>query len=151
MFDTLIADADGIYNPRDFNDRLLLGLKGTMSEAELHNLRLRLNAGRLSKAKRGELVHHVPTGLIRQADGSVQFHPDQAVQGRIRLVFSKFRELGSVAQVLRFLARHKLQLPRQQTAGLYAGQVLWKDASTAALYTMLKNPAYAGASPTVDG
>jgi DNA invertase Pin-like site-specific DNA recombinase len=145
LFDTLIADVDGVYNPRDFNDRLLLGLKGTMSEAELHSLRLRLDAGRLSKAKRGELVHHLPTGLLRDADGIVHFHPDQAVQGRIRLVFAKFRELGSVGQVLRYLAKHDLKLPRWQTSGLYAGEVQWKDASSSALYCILKNPAYAGA------
>jgi len=145
LFDTLIADADGIYHPRDFNDRLLLGLKGTLGAAELHSLRLRLDAGRLSKAKRGELVHHLPTGLVRDADGSVHFHPDQAVQARLRLVFSKFEELGSVSQVLRYLAKHHLQLPRQQTAGLYAGDVLWKDPSASTLYSILKNPAYAGA------
>jgi DNA invertase Pin-like site-specific DNA recombinase len=145
LFDTLIADADGIYNPRDFNDRLLLGLKGTLGVAELHSLRLRLDAGRLSKARRGELVHHLPTGLIREIDGSVQFHPDQAVQSRLRLVFDKFRELGSVTQVLRYLARNNLRLPRRQTSGLYAGEVLWKDPCSSTLYSILKNPAYAGA------
>jgi DNA invertase Pin-like site-specific DNA recombinase len=145
LFDTLIGDADGIYDPRDFNDRLLLGIKGTISEAELHSLRLRLNAGRLSKAKRGELVHHLPTGLVREVDGTVQLHPDQAVQGRIRLVFAKFRELGSVSQVLRYLAKHDLKLPRWQTWGVHAREVLWKGPSSYALYGMLKNPAYAGA------
>lgn len=145
LFDTLIGDADGIYDPRDFNDRLLLGIKGTISEAELHSLRLRLNAGRLSKAKRGELVHHLPTGLVREVDGMVQFHPDQAVQERIRLVFAKFKELGSVSQVLRYLVRHDLKLPRWQTWGVHAREVLWKDPASYALYGMLKNPAYAGA------
>jgi DNA invertase Pin-like site-specific DNA recombinase len=145
VFDTLIADADGIYSPRDFNDRLLLGLKGTMSEAELHSLRLRLDAGRLSKARRGELVHHVPTGYIREPDGIVRFDPDQSIQSRIRLVFAKFRELGGAQKVLRHLVRHGLKLPRRQTAGLYAGQVVWKDPSISAVYTILKNPAYAGA------
>src|SRR5262245_22496918 len=84
LFDTLIADADGVYDPRDYNDRLLLGLKGTMSEAELHSIRLRLDAGRLSKARRGELVHHLPTGLIRGPDATVHFDPDQSIQDRIR-------------------------------------------------------------------
>jgi len=116
-----------------------------MPEAELHSLRLRLDAGRLSKAKRGELVHHVPTGLVRHPDGTVQFHPDQAVQARIRLVFAKFRELGSVAQVLRYFAKHALKLLRWQTSGLYAGEVQWKDPSASTLYCILKNPAYAGA------
>jgi DNA invertase Pin-like site-specific DNA recombinase len=145
LFDTLIADVDGIYHPRDFNDRLLLGLKGTLSEAELHSLRLRLDAGRLSKAKRGELVHHIPTGLVRDADDQVHFDPDVSVQERIRLVLAKFAELGSMQKVLRFLAKHQLRLPRRQTSGLYAGAVLWKDPSISAVTSILKNPAYAGA------
>jgi len=145
LFDTLIADSDGIYNPRDFNDRLLLGLKGTMSEAELHSLRLRLDAGRLSKAKRGELVQHLPTGLVRDVNGIVDFDPDESVQQRIRLVFTKFMELGSGSKVLTYFGRNHLKLPRRQTSGLYAGQVLWKDPTLAALHSILKNPAYAGA------
>lgn len=145
LFDTLIADADGVYHPRDFNDRLLLGLKGTMSEAELHSLRLRLDGGRLSKAKRGELVQHLPTGYVRGDDGQVHLDPNAAVQERIRLVFAKFLELGSSHKVLRFLAKNQLQLPRRQTSGLHAGEVLWKAPSGAALLSLLKNPAYAGA------
>jgi DNA invertase Pin-like site-specific DNA recombinase len=145
LFDTLIADADGVYNPRDFNDRLLLGLKGTLSEAELHSIRLRLDAGRLSKAGRGELVQHLPTGLVRDAGGAVCLDPDQSVRDRIRSVFAKFAELGSVQKVLRYLATHGLKLPRKQTSGLYAGRVLWKEPSAAALLSLLKNPAYAGA------
>lgn len=145
LFDTLIGDADGIYNPRDFNDRLLLGLKRTMSEAELHSLRLRLDAGRLSKARRGELVHHLPTGLVRDADGTVQFDPDQSIQDRLRLVFTLFQEFGSAQKVFRYLVQQKLKLPRRQTSGLYAGQVLWKEPGLSALHSILKNPAYAGA------
>ena len=145
LFDTLIGDSDGIYNPRDFNDRLLLGLKGTMSEAELHSLRLRLDAGRLSKAKRGELIQLLPTGLVRDADGDVEFDPDESVQQRIRLVFTKFMELGSGSKLLTYLGRNHLKLPRRQTSGLYAGQVLWKEPSLSALHSILKNPAYAGA------
>ncbi len=143
--DTLIGDSDGIYSPRDFNDRLLLGLKGTMSEAELHSLRLRLDAGRLSKAKRGELVHHVPTGLTRDALGQVVKDPDKAVCSRISLVFSKFEELGSGMQVLKYFVRSKLTLPRKQTSGLKAGQILWKKPTLSAIDSILKNPAYAGA------
>src|SRR5512135_978113 len=145
LFDTLIADVDGVYNPRDFNDRLLLGLKGTLSEAELHSLRLRLDAGRLSKAGRGELVQHLPTGLVRDACGVARLDPDQSVQDRIRLVFAKFRELGSAQKVLRYMAHHGLKLPRRQTSGLYAGTVLWKGPNSPALLSILKNPAYAGA------
>src|SRR5215469_5560669 len=127
LFDTLIADADGIYHPRDFNDRLLLGLKGTLGEAELHSLRLRLDAGRLSKAKRAELVQHLPTGYSRDYDGNVQFDADVGIQERIRLVLRKFLELGSGQKVLHYLVTHALKLPRRQTSGLYAGEVLWKD------------------------
>jgi DNA invertase Pin-like site-specific DNA recombinase len=145
LFDTLIADADGIYNPRDFNDRLLLGLKGTLSEAELHSIRLRLDAGRLSKARRGELVQHLPTGLVRDANRKVQFDPDESVRDRVRLVFAKFQELGSAQKVLRYMAKHGLKLPRRQTSGLYARSVIWKDPSSPALLSLLKNPAYAGA------
>ena len=144
VFDTLIADNDGIYHPRDFNDRLLLGLKGTMSAAELHSIRLRLDAGRLSKARRGELVHHLPTGYVRAAEGEVMLDPDVSVQHRIRLAFEKFHELGTMQKVLMYFLRHELKLPRRQTSGLYSGQTLWKEPSAAALASILKNPAYAG-------
>ena len=145
LFDTLIGDADGIYNPRDFNDKLLLGIKGQISEAELHSLRLRLDAGRLSKAKRGELIHHLPTGLERGGDGQVHFDPDTSVQTRIGLVFRAFQDLGSAQKVLRHLVKHGLKLPRRHRAGLYAGELLWKEASISAVHAILKNPAYAGA------
>jgi len=145
LFDTLVTDTDGVYQPRDFNDRLLLGLKGTLSEAELHSLRLRLDAGRVSKAKRGELIQHLPTGLIRGPEGGVCFDPDTNVQARIRLVFQKFQEVGTVHKLLHYLVRNHLKLPRHQTSGLYAGDTLWKDPSDKALFSILKNPAYAGA------
>jgi hypothetical protein len=106
---------------------------------------LRLDAGRLSKARRGELVHHLPTGLVRDHDQQVSFDPDISIQEQIRLVFGKFRELGSAQKVLRYLVRQELKLPRRQTAGLYAGEVLWKDPTGSALRSILKNPAYAGA------
>lgn len=145
LFDTLIGDVDGIYNPRDFNDKLLLGIKGQISEAELHSLRLRLDAGRLSKAKRGELIHHLPTGLVRDSEGQVQFDPDTSVRARIRLVFRRFQELHSAQKVLRYLARHGLKLPRRQMSGLHAGELFWKEPSISAVHAILKNPAYAGA------
>jgi DNA invertase Pin-like site-specific DNA recombinase len=144
VYDTLVGDSDGIYHPREFNDKLLLDLKGTMSEAELHSLRLRLDAGRLSKAKRGELAQQLPTGLVRTPAG-VTFDPDRSVQDRIRLVFRKFLELGSRRKVLRYFVQHDFKLPRRQVSGPYAGTVLWKDASEHALELLLTNPAYAGA------
>lgn len=94
--DTLIADADGIYHPGCFNDRLVLGLKGTMSEAELHVLRARLEGGIRNKAARGELRRGLPVGLVwGEQDGEIRFHPDEAVTGAIRTIFDRFAEMGS--------------------------------------------------------
>src|ERR671939_1890511 len=109
LFGTLIADLDGIYDPAQYNDRLLLGLKGTMSEAELHVLKQRMYQGRLSKARRGELGVPLPTGYVWQ-DGEIAFDPDEQVQAIVRLVFEKFTELGTLGGVLRYLARHEIQI-----------------------------------------
>ena len=141
---TLIADADGIYDPRDYNDRLLLGLRGMLSEAELHLLKLRLKEGRLRRVERGEYRHHVPTGLTRLPDGRVVKDPNQAVQQTIGLVFERFERLGSVPKVLRRLRVEAILLPRFQTAGFHAGQLLWKRPSESVIYEILTNPAYAG-------
>jgi DNA invertase Pin-like site-specific DNA recombinase len=145
LFGTLIADAEGVYDPQLYNDRLLLGLKGTMSEAELHMLRQRLNAGRLSKVRRGEYVQSLPTGLVRLSDKRVQKDPDGQVRQAIELVFTKFAELGSCQKVLRYFKQHHLLLPRRQTSGFHRGEVLWKKPSSAAIYEILQSPAYAGA------
>jgi DNA invertase Pin-like site-specific DNA recombinase len=145
MFGTLIADSDGIYDPRLYNDRLLLGLKGTMSEAELHLLRQRLDEGRMNQVKRGAYRQNLPTGLIRLPDGRVVKDPDDQVRHVIELVFSQFEALGSINKVLRYLRQHKILLPRRQRSGPQAGQLLWKVASESALTTMMHNPAYAGA------
>jgi DNA invertase Pin-like site-specific DNA recombinase len=145
LFATLIADVDGVYDPRWYNDRLLLGLKGTMSEVELHMLRQRLDAGRLSKVRRGEYVQHLPTGLVRLPDQRVVKDPDDQVRHVIELVFAQFEELGSCQKVLRFCKRHAILLPRHQTSGFHKGELLWKKPSAAAIYEILTNPAYAGA------
>jgi DNA invertase Pin-like site-specific DNA recombinase len=145
MFGTLIADCDGIYDPRLYNDRLLLGLKGTMSEAELHMLRQRLDAGRMNRVKRGTYRQRLPTGYLRLPDGTVVKDPDEQVRHVIELVFDKFSELGSANKVLRYLRRNKILLPRRQSAGPQANQLLWKVASESAVTDMLCNPAYAGA------
>lgn len=140
----LIGDADGIYDPRAYNDRLLLGLRGMLSEAELHLLHLRLEAGRMRQVERGAYRQPLPTGLVRLPDGRVVKDPDQQIQGMLGLVFERFAALGSCAKVLRSLHADGLQLPRQQTAGPHMGQVLWRKPSDGMVYAILRNPAYAG-------
>jgi DNA invertase Pin-like site-specific DNA recombinase len=144
VFGTLIADNDGIYDPRLYNDRLLLGLKGTMSEAELHLLRQRLDAGRMNQVKRGAYRQRLPTGYLRLPDGEVIKDPDNQVRHVIELTFAKFEELGSAGKVMRYLRQHSIMFPRRQNAGPQANQLLWKVASESAVTEMLRNPAYAG-------
>jgi DNA invertase Pin-like site-specific DNA recombinase len=139
---TLIGDADGIYHPGLFNDRLLLGLKGTMAEAELHVLRARLDGGIRNKAKRGELRRGLPVGLVwGELDGEVLFHPDQAVTGAIRTVFEKFTELGSVRRVWLWFQSEGLLFAH----ACPNGQILWGKPTYVALHSVLSNPVYAGA------
>ncbi|MCA1628039.1 MAG: recombinase family protein [Acidobacteria bacterium] len=145
VFGTLIADSDGVYDTRLYNDRLLLGLKGTMSEAELHLLRLRLTAGRMNQVRRGAYRQHLPTGLTRLPDATVVKEPDAQVRHTIELIFEKFDELGTCEKVLRYLREKELRLPRWQRAGLHSGELLWKRASYAAILEVIHNPAYAGA------
>jgi len=145
LSDALILDEDGLYNPNDFNDRLLLGLKGTMSEAELHLLKQRLEAGRLRQVERGEYRQNLPTGLVRQDDGTVALDPDQQVQASIRRVLTQFVALGSCSQVVRFLRREHALLPRRQRSGPDKGEIVWKEATYTAVYEIVCNPAYAGA------
>ncbi len=99
LFRTLIADVDGIYDPSQYNDRLLLGLKGTMSEAELHILKQRMLQGKLNKAQRGELGFHLPIGYVRRLSGEICFDPDEQVQQVVKLIFRKFEELGTLNAV----------------------------------------------------
>src|SRR3984893_5894177 len=143
MTDTLIGDSDGIYHPALFNDRLILGLKGTMSEAELHILRARLDGGIRNKAGRGDLRRGLPVGFVwGEEDGEVRFHPDEAVCGAIRTVFARFAELGSVRRVWLWLRTEGLSFPMQTR---YGGSVRWIDPSYIAVYHVLTNPVYAGA------
>lgn len=144
VFDTLIADYDGIYDLHHFNDRLLLGLKGTMSEAELHLLQLRLAGGRKRQLERGDYRQGLPTGFIRLVDGSVDQDPDDRVRHTIELVFTIFRDLGSCNQVLAYLQENGIELPRRQMSGRFKGDILWKAPTHGAIYAMLTNPAYAG-------
>src|SRR6266702_3085040 len=114
--DTLIGDEDGLYHPGLFNDRLLLGLKGTMAEAELHVIRARLEGGIRNKAARGELRRGLPVGLVwGDGDGEVLLHPDEAIRGAIAVIFERFAELGSVRQVWLWLRREGVQFPLQST------------------------------------
>jgi DNA invertase Pin-like site-specific DNA recombinase len=145
LLGTLIGDTDGVYDPRLYNDRLLLGLKGTMSEAELYLMRQRLNAGRLSKVQRGEYVQRLPTGLVRLTDNRVTKDPDQQVQQVIELVFSTFEAVGSGYGVLRYCKRHDILLPRRHGGGVGPSDVQWRKPSDAAIRAILTNPAYAGA------
>jgi DNA invertase Pin-like site-specific DNA recombinase len=137
----LIGDRDGVYDPGSANGRLLLGLKGTISEAELHTLRGRLTAGLLSKAERGELALLLPAGLARGTHGVVMKHPDREVQERIGLVFAAFLELGSVGKLLRSFRDRRLAVPRLDRFG----EVAWRTPTDGMITAILKNPAYAGA------
>ncbi len=144
-FNTLIADLDGIYDPSQYNDRLLLGLKGTMSEAELHLLKQRMHQGKLSKANRGELQQALPTGYIRHPSGEVVFDPDEQVQQVVRLIFAKFEELGTINAVLRYLVKHGIDIGVRVKGGIHKGELEWRRPNRSTLQGLLKNPAYAGA------
>jgi DNA invertase Pin-like site-specific DNA recombinase len=137
----LVGDQDGIYDPATANGRLILGLKGLISELELHTLKARLTAGLLNKARRGELALTLPVGLIRDPLGRVLKHPDQEVQARLELVFAVFLRLRAACQVVRFFNDHDLLLPRKDCAG----DVVWRKPTGPAVLAVLKNPAYAGA------
>lgn len=141
---TLVADQDGVYDPNHINDRLLLGLKGAISEFELHSIRLRMDAGRLNKIKRGEYRLTLPTGYVRLKGGVVTQDPDAQVRLVVQMVFDKFQALGSVSKVTRFFRQQNILLPRRQIGGLQHGELLWKPPTHSALHSMLTNPTYAG-------
>lgn len=144
-FDVLIVDEDGMYDPADFNDRMLLGLKGTFSEIERYQIRARMIRGRVNKARRGELVIPVPVGFEHDPlTGKMRLSPDQAVRHAIENVFDLFSHLGSVRSVLLHMRREGLEMPyRVVTHGL-GSKVLWRRAAYDAIYQVLKNPVYAG-------
>ncbi len=145
LFGTLIADLDGVYDPGQYNDRLLLGLKGTMSEAELHILKQRMEQGRLSKARRGDLAVPLPTGYVRRPSGEVALDPDEQVQRVVRLIFRKFAELGTLNAVLRYLVKHHIQLGIRVREGPGKGELAWRRPNRMTLQNLLKHPLYAGA------
>jgi DNA invertase Pin-like site-specific DNA recombinase len=141
---TLLGDLDGVYDPAEHNDRLLLGLKGTISEAELHLIRQRMWSGRVAKARRGELAVPLPAGLARRGSGEVVLDPDEQVRSVIRLVFDLFERLGTVGAVLGFLADNRIQLGIRLREGPERGELAWRRPSRAGVTNMLRNPAYAG-------
>jgi DNA invertase Pin-like site-specific DNA recombinase len=145
VFGTLLADQDGVYNPNDSNDRLLLGLKGTMSEFELFTMRNRLQRGLLNKAERGELFLDVPIGYVKLPTGEVALDPDEQVRAGVQLFFDKFAQLGSLHAVYRYLLRNRIRLGIRVRRGPHHGELEWRCPSPATLHHMLHHPFYAGA------
>jgi len=145
LSDTLVVDEEGIYDPGQYNDRLLLGFKGTMSEAELHWLRSRLLGGKLEKAQKGQLRFRPPTGLIFDSAGQVVLDPDQQVQHAVRLVFDWFDQFGSALAVVQQFSTHHLLFPTRAWGGGHPGELTWLPLSHSRILEVLHNPAYAGA------
>jgi DNA invertase Pin-like site-specific DNA recombinase len=144
LFGTLICDLDGLYDPASYNDRLLLGLKGTMSEAELHILQQRMWQGALQKARRGELLSKGPVGYVR-APGQLVMDPDEQARGVVRLVFDQFERLGAMNAVLRHFVANGIRLPVRPASGPNKGQLEWRRPNQTALQNILTHPIYAGA------
>jgi DNA invertase Pin-like site-specific DNA recombinase len=145
LTDTLILDEDGIYDPAHFNDRLLLGLKGTMSEAELHVLRARLRGGILNKARRGELMISPPVGLVYNSAGELILDPDQQVQQSMRFLFETFRRTGSASATVKDFRQQGLLFPRRLRSGPHRGELVWTQLGHNHTLRILHNPRYAGA------
>jgi len=145
LTDTLILDEDGIYDPTNFNDRLLLGLKGTMSEAELHVLKARLHGGLWSKARRGELKLGLPVGLAYDAADRVVLDPDKQVQESMRLFFETFCRTGSALATTKYFLKNEIKFPRKLRTGPNKGTVVWGELDHAKAIQLLHNPRYAGA------
>lgn len=145
LTDTLILDEDGLYHPAQFNDRLLLGLKGTMSEAELHVLRARLQGGILNKARRGELQLALPAGLVHDAAGRVVRDPDARVRASVELFFETFRRVGSASAVVKYFRTHSLHFPRRMRTGRRRGELVFQPLVHSRAIRILHSPRYAGA------
>jgi DNA invertase Pin-like site-specific DNA recombinase len=145
LFGTLIADLDGIYDPSQYNDRLLLGLKGTMSEAELHLLKQRMYQGTLQKARRGALSFALPIGYVHTPSGGIGDDPDEQVQSVVRLIFRKFEELGTLHALLRYLVQHDMQFGGRLQEGPATGTLKWRRPHCMPLQNMVKHPIYGGA------
>ena len=144
VFETLIADEDGLYDPRDPNDRLVLGLKGTLFSAELQILRARMRGGLLNKARRGALALRLPVGYRRLGDGSVVLDPDEQVRLTLQTLFDQFALLKTGRAVQRYFRDHKLQMPRYIQCGPDAGRLIWARPTYQMIQQVLTNPVYAG-------
>jgi DNA invertase Pin-like site-specific DNA recombinase len=144
IFGTILADQDGIYDPTNYNDRLLLGLRGIMNEAELHVLRGRMHDALLSKAKRGEVYVRAPVGYVKSSAGEFELDPDEQARHVIHLIFAEFERLGSVRSVLRYLFEHDIKLPIRPHAGPNKGQLEWRPATPSVVNRVLKHELYAG-------
>src|SRR5215472_13186728 len=138
IFRTLLADQDAVYDPTDYNDRLLLGLSGMMSEAELHILRSRMYQGRLNKARRGEVFNHPPTGYVKLPTGVFALDPDEQVQSIIHLIFDVFDRVGTINGLLRYLVEHKIRMPIRPHAGPNRGQLEWHRPNRVTLQNLLR-------------
>ena len=145
LADTLILDEDGLYNPAHFNDRLLLGLKGTMSEAELHVLKARLRGGILSRARRGELKQMVPVGFVHDAQDRVILDPDAQVQQAVRLFFEIFQRTGSCLAVVKEFHAQQLLFPHRLRSGAHKGELVWGELLHCRARQIIHNPRFAGA------
>ena len=141
---TLVIDADGCYDPADFNDGLLLGIKGTMAQAELHFLRGRLLGGKLNKAQKGELRFPLPVGFCYDDQDRIVVDPDDEVRGAVQLVFRLFQETGSAYAVVQRFAQDGLRFPKRAYGGAWAGKLIWGRLSHGRVRTLIKNPSYAG-------
>ena len=145
LTETLVIDEDGCYDPANFNDALLLGLKATIAHAELHVIRARLQGGKLHKARKGELRFPLPVGLCYADEGRIVLDPDQEVQGAVRLVFDVFRQTGSAYAVVHHFGRQRLRFPKRAYGGAWDGRLVWGRLSHNRVLGILKNPSYAGA------
>ena len=145
LTDTLILDEDGLYHPGEFNDRLLLGLKGTMSEAELHFIRARLRGGQLSKARRGELKIALPVGLVHDPAGRVVLDPDTGVRDAVAHLFTVFHRTGSARAVVKEFTDAGLLFPVRVRTGTHKGELVWMPLQHWRVLRILHNPRYAGA------
>src|SRR4029078_5281967 len=144
IFRTLLMDPDGIYDPTDYHDRLLLGLTGIMNEAELHVLRNRMRQGLLNKVRRGEVFLDPPTGYVRSPQGGYDLDPDEQARDTVRIVFDQFDRLGTARKVTQHMRRNDIKLGVRSSKGPGRGAIEWRFPARSTITKMLKHPIYAG-------